>query len=104
MKISGCINACGHHHVGHIGLLGVDRKGEEYYQITLGGAPGEDASVGKIIGPAFSSDHVVDAVEELVNVYLERRREGERFLDTYRRLGEDPFKTRLYEEKLHAAA
>ncbi|MEK9726285.1 MAG: nitrite/sulfite reductase, partial [Rhodospirillaceae bacterium] len=92
IKMSGCINACGHHHVGHIGLLGVDRKGEEYYQITLGGAPGEDASVGKIIGPAFSSDDVVDAVEELVNVYLERRRDGERFLDTYRRIGEDPFK------------
>jgi len=104
MKISGCINACGHHHVGHIGLLGVDRKGEEAYQITLGGAPGEDAAVGKIIGPAFSSDDVVDAVEELVNVYLEKRREGERFLDTYRRVGEAPFKARLYEEKLNAAA
>ncbi|MDD9877872.1 MAG: nitrite/sulfite reductase [Magnetovibrio sp.] len=104
MKISGCINACGHHHVGHIGLLGVDRRGEEYYQITLGGAPGEDASVGKIIGPAFSSGDVVDAVEELVNVYVEKRREGERFLDTYRRIGEEPFKTRLYEERFHAAA
>jgi len=104
IKISGCINACGHHHVGHIGLLGVDRKGEENYQITLGGAPGEDASVGKIVGPAFTSDDVVDAVEEVVNVYLERRRDGERFLDTYRRIGETPFKERLYAEKFHAAA
>ena len=104
IKISGCINACGHHHVGHIGLLGVDRRGEEYYQITLGGAPGEDASVGSIIGPALSSDDIVDAVEELVHVFIEGRREGERFLDTYRRVGAGPFKTRLYEERFNAAA
>ena len=104
IKISGCINACGHHHVGHIGLLGVDRRGEEYYQITLGGAPGEDASVGSIIGPALSSDDIVDAVEELVHVFIEWRREGERFLDTYRRVGAGPFKTRLYEERFNAAA
>jgi len=104
IKISGCINACGHHHIGHIGLLGVDRKGEEYYQITMGGAPGEDAAIGKIVGPAFSSAEVVDAVEEVVQVYIEQRRDGERFLDTYRRLGEAPFKARLYEEKFHAAA
>ena len=104
IKISGCINACGHHHVGHIGLLGVDRRGEEYYQITLGGAPGEDASVGSIIGPALSSDDIVDAVEELVHVFIEWRREGERFLDTYRRAGAGPFKTRLYEERFNAAA
>ena len=104
IKISGCINACGHHHVGHIGLLGVDRRGEEYYQITLGGAPGEDASVGSIIGPALSSDDIVDAVEELVHVFIEWRREGERFLDAYRRVGAGPFKTRLYEERFNAAA
>lgn len=104
LKISGCINACGHHHVGHIGLLGVDRRGEEYYQITLGGSAVEDAAIGKIIGPAFSSEDVVDAVEAVIGVYVEARGEGERFLDTYRRIGQDPFKARLYPEKLNAAA
>ncbi len=96
LKISGCINACGHHHVGHIGILGVDRKGEEYYQITLGGSADESAAVGKIIGPAFSSDTVVDAVETLVNTYVEIREPGERFLDTYGRVGPVPFKESLY--------
>ncbi len=96
IKISGCINACGHHHVGHIGILGVDKKGEEYYQVTLGGSADENASIGDIIGPAFSADAVVDAVETIVDVYLDRRREGERFLDTYRRLGQAPFKEKLY--------
>jgi sulfite reductase (NADPH) hemoprotein beta-component len=104
LKISGCINACGHHHVGHIGILGVDRKGEEYYQITLGGAPGEDATVGKIIGPALPSSRIVDAVEGIVETYVSIRRDGERFIDTYRRLGEDPFKASVYGENLHAAA
>ncbi|MSO93800.1 MAG: nitrite/sulfite reductase [Rhodospirillales bacterium] len=96
IKISGCINACGHHHAGHIGILGVDRKGEEYYQITLGGSGDENASIGKIIGPAFSSAQVVDAVETLVDTYLGLRDGDERFLDTYRRVGEKPFKERLY--------
>jgi len=104
IKMSGCINACGHHHVGHIGILGVDRKGEEYYQITLGGHAGEDASIGRIVGPAFSSDDVVDAVDTVIGTYLEIRRPGERFLDTYRRAGEVPFKERLYKEKVDAAA
>jgi sulfite reductase (NADPH) hemoprotein beta-component len=104
LKISGCINACGHHHVGHIGILGVDRKGEEYYQITLGGAPGGDAAVGKIIGPALPSSRIVDAVEGIVETYVTIRRDGERFIDTYRRLGEDPFKVSVYGENLHAAA
>ena len=104
LKISGCINACGHHHVGHIGLLGVDRRGEEFYQITLGGSGAEDASIGSIIGPAFSSADIVDAVEELINLYVEIRNLGERFLDTYRRVGAAPFKSRLYPEKLDAAA
>jgi sulfite reductase (NADPH) hemoprotein beta-component len=96
IKISGCINACGHHHVGHIGILGVDKKGEEFYQITLGGSADENASIGEIVGPAFSSEQVVDAVEQIVDTYLEHRKEGERFIDAYRRLGQAPFKEKLY--------
>ncbi len=96
IKMSGCINACGHHHAGHIGILGVDRKGEEYYQITLGGSGAEDASIGKVIGPAFSEDAVVDAVATVVNVYVAKRKDGERFLDTCRRIGPEPFKEKLY--------
>ncbi|WP_428407663.1 nitrite/sulfite reductase [Hyphococcus sp.] len=97
IKISGCINACGHHHVGHIGILGVDKKGEEFYQVTLGGSGAEDASLGEIAGRGLSSDQVVDAVEKLVGVYRQNRQGKERFLDTYRRLGADPFKEALYE-------
>jgi sulfite reductase (NADPH) hemoprotein beta-component len=96
LKMSGCINACGHHHVGHIGILGVDKKGEEFYQITLGGAAGDDASIGKIMGPAFARDGIVQALERVLSVYLERREAGERFLDTYRRIGDQPFKERVY--------
>jgi sulfite reductase (NADPH) hemoprotein beta-component len=96
LKISGCINACGHHHVGHIGILGVDKKGEEFYQITLGGSADETAALGDIVGPAFAYDRVVDAVETILDTYLGIRLEGERFLDTYRRVGLDPFKERLY--------
>ncbi len=96
IKMSGCINACGHHHVGHIGILGVDKKGVEFYQVTLGGAADEDAAIGKIIGPAFSTDEVVEAVETLMAAYVELRQEGERFIDTYRRLGIQPFKEKIY--------
>ena len=96
IKISGCINACGHHHVGHVGILGVDKKGEEFYQLTLGGSGAEDASVGKIIGPALPSDKVTDAIDALVDVYLRERQDGERFLDTYRRTGDAPFKEAIY--------
>jgi sulfite reductase (NADPH) hemoprotein beta-component len=96
VKISGCINACGHHHVGHIGLLGVDRKGEEYYQITLGGSADENTSLGDIVGPAVSYDAVVDAVETIVETYVQVRENGESFLETYRRVGKDPFKEKLY--------
>jgi len=96
LKISGCINACGHHHVGHIGILGVDRKGEEYYQITLGGRADENAAVGRIIGPAFSSEDVVDAIEAIIDTYVRIRKDGERFIDTYSRVGADPFKEVLY--------
>jgi sulfite reductase (NADPH) hemoprotein beta-component len=96
LKISGCINACGHHHVGHIGILGLDRKGEEYYQITLGGHAGEDLSIGKVIGPSFSEEAIVDAVATIVNTYVDLRDGDEKFIDTYRRVGEDPFKENLY--------
>ncbi len=98
IKISGCINACGHHHVGHIGILGVDKKGEEFYQITLGGSADENASIGDILGPAFAYDDVVDAVETVVKTYLGvRASEGETFLACYRRVGAAPFKESLYD-------
>lgn len=97
LKISGCINACGHHHVGHIGILGVDRKGLENYQITLGGTADNKAAIGKIIGPGFGFDEIVDAVENIVNTYLDlRSSENETFLQAYNRLGMEPFKERLY--------
>jgi sulfite reductase (NADPH) hemoprotein beta-component len=97
IKISGCINACGHHHVGHIGILGVEKKGEEFYQITLGGSADEHSSIGEIIGPGFSYDGVVDAVETVVDTYLKNRSgPDEDFLAAYRRLGQAPFKEALY--------
>ena len=96
VKISGCINACGHHHVGHIGILGVDKKGEEFYQISLGGSGAEDASISAILGPALPAPKVTEAVETLVETYLGARQEGERFLDTYRRIGAAPFKEAVY--------
>ncbi len=96
LKISGCINACGHHHAGHIGILGVDRKGVENYQLSLGGSGAEDVSLGQITGPGFSEDGIVDAVEKATDVYLARREAGERFVDTYRRIGMAPFKEAIY--------
>jgi sulfite reductase (NADPH) hemoprotein beta-component len=97
IKISGCINACGHHHVGHIGILGVDKHGSEFYQITLGGSADENASIGDIVGPSFGADKVVDAVETIIDTYLHVRQDNnERFLDTYRRVGLKPFKEKLY--------
>ncbi|MCH8112868.1 MAG: nitrite/sulfite reductase, partial [Proteobacteria bacterium] len=96
IKISGCINACGHHHVGHIGILGLEKKGRESYQVTLGGRADENAAIGKIVGPAFSADDIVDAVETVVDTYLDLREEGEAFIDTLQRIGHDPFKERLY--------
>jgi sulfite reductase (NADPH) hemoprotein beta-component len=96
IKISGCINACGHHHVGHIGILGVDKKGEEFYQLTLGGSGAEDAEVGKILGPAVPAERVASAIDDMVEVYLRERQDGERFLDTYRRTGLQPFKDAVY--------
>jgi sulfite reductase (NADPH) hemoprotein beta-component len=96
LKISGCINACGHHHAGHIGILGVDRKGVENYQLTLGGSGAEDVSIGKITGPGFDEDGIVDAVERATDKYKELRTAGERFVDTYRRVGMEPFKEAIY--------
>ena len=96
IKISGCMNACGHHHVGHIGILGVDKKGTEFYQISLGGSADEQASLGDITGQAFTEDKVVDAVDTIVETYLNLRQPEERFLDTYRRVGMSPFKEQLY--------
>ncbi|MEP2830211.1 nitrite/sulfite reductase [Parvibaculum sp.] len=97
INTSGCINACGHHHVGHIGILGVDKKGVEYYQVTLGGAADEKTAIGDIVGRAFTEGEVVDAIETIVTTYIGIRKDGERFIDTYRRVGIDPFKESLYE-------
>ncbi|MBN9546701.1 MAG: nitrite/sulfite reductase [Alphaproteobacteria bacterium] len=103
IKISGCINACGHHHAGHIGILGVDKKGVEFYQLLLGGSGAEDASIGQIMGPGFAIHEIADAVERVVGLYLRERAPGERFLDTYRRLGMEPFKNIAYQEQMNAA-
>ena len=97
LNISGCINACGHHHVGHIGILGVDKKGEEFYQITLGGSATQDAAIGEIVGHAFPYEGVVDAIDTILKTYLAKRTTGERFIDTYHRVGMGPFKEALYD-------
>lgn len=96
LKMSGCINACGHHHVGHIGILGIDKRGEEVYQIMLGGSASDDAALGKWLGPAIAKDEIVDALDRMLHTYLEVREEDERFLDTYRRVGPQAFKDSVY--------
>lgn len=96
LNISGCMNACGHHHVGHIGILGVDKRGEEFYQVTLGGSAGHDASIGDILGPSFAAEEMADIIEEIINTYLDNRQPGERFLAAYRRIGIETFKERAY--------
>ncbi|MFA7555093.1 MAG: nitrite/sulfite reductase [Spongiibacteraceae bacterium] len=96
LNISGCMNACGHHHVGHIGILGVDKKGQEFYQISLGGSQDKDAALGKILGPSFSQAEVPDIVEIILDTYVANRTAEETFLDTYRRIGLDPFKEKVY--------
>jgi len=96
LNMSGCMNACGHHHVGNIGVLGVDKNGEEWYQVSIGGAQGDGASLGKVIGPSFAASEMPDVVSRLIEVYVERRHEDERFIDTVRRLGPEPFKERVY--------
>ena len=96
LNISGCMNACGHHHVGHIGILGVDKKGAEFYQVSLGGSSGRNASLGQILGPSFAQDVMPDVIEKIIGVYVEQRTEDEQFRDTFRRIGIDPFKERVY--------
>ena len=96
INISGCMNACGHHHVGNIGILGVDKKGQEFYQISLGGHAGNDASLGQIVGPSFSRAEVPDVIATILGVYVGLRRDEETFLQTYRRVGIEPFKERIY--------
>lgn len=96
LNISGCMNACGHHHVGHIGILGVDKKGQEFYQVSLGGSAGREASLAQILGPSFAQEAMPDVIEKIIDVYVEKRTEEELFLDTYRRIGIDPFKERVY--------
>ncbi|NLC10476.1 MAG: nitrite/sulfite reductase, partial [Gammaproteobacteria bacterium] len=96
LNISGCMNACGHHHVGHIGILGVDKKGEEFYQVSLGGNSGRNASLGSILGPSFAQDTMPDVINKIIDVYIEQRTAEERFIDTYQRIGAQPFKERVY--------
>lgn len=96
LNISGCMNACGHHHVGNIGILGVDKKGAEFYQVSLGGASGHDASIGKILGPSFAQEEVGGVIQKVINVYVDNRTEEERFIDTFRRIGIKPFKEAAY--------
>ena len=107
LNISGCINACGHHHVGNIGILGVDKDGSEWYQVSIGGAQGNDSSIGKIIGPSFSAQQMPSVIERLLHVYVRDRIEDEKFIDTTRRLGIAPFKEHVYatpiRTKLHNA-
>jgi sulfite reductase (NADPH) hemoprotein beta-component len=98
INISGCMNSCGHHHVGHIGILGVDKGDSEWYQVSIGGAQGNDAAISSVIGPSFAAEQIPDTVERLIEVYLEKRTDEERFIDTVRRLGVEPFKTRVYAE------
>lgn len=96
LNISGCMNACGHHHVGHIGILGVDKKGEEFYQIQLGGSAANDASLGTVLGPSFGRDDMPAVIQKILDVYVENRTPEEQFIDTYRRIGVTPFKERVY--------
>ena len=104
IKISGCINACGHHHVGHIGILGVEKKGAELYQVTLGGSGAEDASIGEIIGRGFEPDRITGAIETIIDTYLSLRAgKEETFLAVYRRVGPAPFKEALYADEAKAA-
>ncbi len=96
LNISGCMNACGHHHIGHIGILGVDKKGAEFYQVSLGGKSGPGASVGKILGPSFARDQMPMIIEKILSIFVDLRIDGERFIDTYDRVGQAPFKERVY--------
>ncbi len=96
LNISGCMNACGHHHVGHIGILGVDKKGEEFYQVSIGGDSTNSAAIAQILGPSFKREEVPDVIEQIIDLYLEQRQDGEHFIDCVRRIGTEPFKERVY--------
>jgi len=96
IKMSGCMNACGHHHVGHIGILGVDKHGEEWYQITLGGSVNGFTALGDVIGPSVRQTEVASTIQRIVELYREKREDGERFIETYRRIGLKPFKEHVY--------
>jgi sulfite reductase (NADPH) hemoprotein beta-component len=98
INISGCMNACGHHHVGNIGILGVDKHGAEFYQVTIGGAQGNDAALGKVIGPSFAQDDMADVIENIIGTYVAHRHEDEAFIETAARIGIEPFKTRVYRD------
>ena len=99
INISGCMNACGHHHVGHIGILGVDKNGEEFYQVTIGGDQGNQTTLGKVIGPSFAAAEMPDVITSLINNFIDNRQDDERFIDTVRRIGVESFKTRVYAER-----
>ena len=96
LNISGCMNACGHHHVGHIGILGVDKDSAEFYQVSIGGKQGNDASIGVVIGPSFAAAEMPNVIQKLIDVYVKERTPEERFIDTVRRLGVAPFKAHVY--------
>ena len=104
LNISGCINACGHHHVGNIGVLGVDKDGEEWYQVTLGGAQGNDSAIGKVIGPSFKAEEMPDVVSRVIEVFVENRIDGETFIETFKRIGLAPFKERVYADQADKAS
>ncbi|HRM70685.1 MAG TPA: nitrite/sulfite reductase, partial [Thauera phenylacetica] len=99
LNISGCMNSCGHHHVGHIGILGVDKNDQEWYQVSIGGTQGNGTTLGKVIGPSFALDEVVGVIEKLLETYVELRHEDERFIDTVQRVGTEPFKERVYADR-----
>jgi sulfite reductase (NADPH) hemoprotein beta-component len=96
LNISGCINSCGHHHIGHIGILGVDKDGSEWYQVSIGGAQGNESSIGKIIGPSFAANQMPEVIDRILQVYVRERIEDERFIETARRIGVAPFKEHVY--------
>jgi len=104
LNISGCINSCGHHHVGNIGVLGVDKDGEEWYQVSLGGEQGNQAKLARVMGPSFKAEEMPDVVSKLIEIFVEQRVDGENFIDTYQRIGMAPFKERVYASRQPALA
>ncbi|WP_137886768.1 nitrite/sulfite reductase [Pseudomonas sp. 2FE] len=104
LNISGCMNACGHHHIGNIGILGVDKNGSEWYQITLGGAQGNYSALGKVMGPSFGVDEVPDVIERIVETFTDYRETEETFVDTFQRIGLEPFKERVYRKTVEVSA